>query len=63
MSERVQFQIEDRLTTMMALTHSIQNRIVQSMAKGSMSEDVFREIHNHTQSIRQAAYDISKEKK
>lgn len=51
--------VDDRLCSMMALTHAIQNRIIQSSQKGSMSPDVAREIKSHCDSMAQMAHAVS----
>lgn len=48
-------EIEDRMMTILALTHHIQNRIVGAMAKGKMSQNVAREIASHCEAIADAA--------
>ncbi len=52
-------QVDDRLCSMLALTHAIQNRIIQASQKGGMSADVAREIKSHCDSISQFGHAVS----
>lgn len=52
--------VEDRLHTMLALTHTVQNRILQAMAKGRMSQGVAKEIGSHCKSLADTAERVAK---
>lgn len=51
--------IEDKLQTMFAMSHSIQNRIAQAMCRGRMSEGVAEEIKSMTKILAIDAYQVS----
>lgn len=60
---RNDIEVDDRLSSILALTHAIQNRVIQSSQKGHMSKDVAREISNHTEMISHIAFAVAKLKK
>jgi hypothetical protein len=41
------WQLQDNISSMLALTHAIQNRLLQSATKGDMSAGVAQEITSH----------------
>jgi hypothetical protein len=44
-------RIEDKLQSMMAMTHALQNRIMQAACTGKMSENVAEEISRMSSQI------------
>ena len=51
-------RIEDKLQTMMAMTHTIQTRIIQSCCRGRMSEEVADQVMALAKSLREDAYKV-----
>lgn len=53
------FKVHDAIQSMLALTHAIQNRLIQSACRNKMSEGVAMEVAHHCKSISEHARRIS----
>lgn len=58
-SEERQLFIDDKLSSMLAMTHALQNRILNAQRTNSISPDTARQMAANTKQIGQDAHAIS----